>query len=74
MGLESSDEVVSYLVDQELIKGEIKLPEEVFAKIDAVTAEDVRRVAQTIFVEKTLNLAVIGPHKAVKKLEGLLRL
>ncbi len=73
MGLESSDEVVSYLVDQELIKGKIRLPEEVFAQIDAVTAEDVLRVARSIFVEKTLNLAVIGPHKAEKKLEGLLR-
>lgn len=73
MGLESSDEVVSYLVDQELIKGEIRLPEEVFAKIDAVTPEDVMRVAQAIFVEKTLNLAIIGPHKATKKLEGLLK-
>jgi predicted Zn-dependent peptidase len=74
MSLESSDEVVSYLVDQELVKGEIKLPEEVFAKIDAVTAQDVLRVAQTIFSEKTLNLAVIGPHKQTKKLEGLLKL
>jgi predicted Zn-dependent peptidase len=74
MNLESSDEVVSYLVDQELIKGNIKLPEEVFAHIDAVTSQDVLRVAQTIFKEKLLNLAVIGPHKQTKKLEGLLKL
>lgn len=74
MHLESSDEVVSYLVDQELVKGEIRLPEEVFASIDAVTAEDILRIAQTIFVEKTLNLAVIGPHKSTKKLEKLLTL
>lgn len=74
MHLESSDEVVSYLVDQELVKDEIKLPLEVFAKIDAVTAEDVLRVAQTIFKEKSLNLAIIGPHKHTKKLEGLLKL
>lgn len=74
MHLESSDEVVSYLVDQELVKGAIRLPEEVFASIDAVTAEDILRIAQTIFVEKTLNLAVIGPHKSTKKLEKLLTL
>ena len=74
MHLESSDEVVSYLVDQELIKNEIRLPDEVFARIDAVTAADVLRVASAIFTEKTLNLAVIGPHKNTKKLEALLKL
>ncbi len=74
MHLESSDEVVSYLVDQELTKGKIRLPEEVFAAIDAVTAQDVQRVAQAIFTEKKLNLAIIGPHKQTKKLEGLLKL
>ncbi|MDD5084084.1 MAG: pitrilysin family protein [Candidatus Moranbacteria bacterium] len=74
MNLESSDEVVSFLVEQELIKGRIKVPSEIFAHIDAVTAEDVLRVAQDIFTEKTLNLAVIGPHKQTKKLEGLLKL
>jgi predicted Zn-dependent peptidase len=73
MHLESSDEVVSYLVDQELIKDEIKMPEEVFAAIDAVTQEDVLRVAQEIFVTKHLNLAVIGPQKKSRKLEGLLK-
>jgi predicted Zn-dependent peptidase len=74
MSLESSDEVVSYLVDQELIKGKIKLPTEVFAKIDEVTSEDVLRVAQAIFVDKMLNLAIIGPHKNMKKFKGLLKL
>ena len=74
MHLESSDEVVSYLVDQELIKNRILVPEEVFAKIDAVTAEDVLRVAKTIFVDKNLNLAIIGPHKQSKKLEQLLKM
>lgn len=72
MHLESSDEVVSYLVDQELIKGKIQLPEEVFKKIDAVTSEDIVRVAKIIFQEKNLNLAIIGPHKNTKKIERLL--
>lgn len=74
MHLESSDEVIGYLTDQELLKETVMLPEEIFAQIDAVTAEDVLRVAQTIFTEKTLNLAVIGPHKVTKKLEDLLKL
>lgn len=73
MHLESSDDVISYLVDQELLKGEIRLPEEYAASIEAVTAEDVRRVARTIFKPERLNLAVIGPHKRSKALEKLLK-
>jgi predicted Zn-dependent peptidase len=72
MSLESSDEVISFLVEQEVLKGEIRLPEERFEKIDAVTAEDVLRVAKDIFRPEKLNLAVIGPHTNRKKLEKLL--
>jgi len=72
MQLESSDDIVSYLVEQEALKGEIVLPEERFAKIDAVTVEDVQRVARMIFRPERLNLAVIGPQKSAKKLEKML--
>jgi predicted Zn-dependent peptidase len=72
MHLESSDDIVGYLVDQEALKNEIVLPEERFAKIDAVTSEDVRRIAGMIFQPERLNLAVIGPQKSMKKLEKML--
>lgn len=74
MHLESSDDIAGYLVDQETLKGEIVLPEERFAKIDAVTSEDVRRVAEMIFRPERLNLAIIGPQKSAKKLEKMLTL
>lgn len=72
MHLESSDDVVGYLVEQEALKGEIVLPEERYEKIDAITADDVRRVAEMIFRSDRLNLAIIGPQKSAKKLESLL--
>lgn len=72
MHLESSDDIVSFLVDQEVLKDEIVLPKERSEKIDAVSAEDVLRVAGMIFRSDRLNLAVIGPHKSVKKLEKML--
>lgn len=72
MGLEGSDDVVEYLVTQETIRGEIVLPKEKAKLIDKVTAEDVLRVAADIFVNKKLNLAVIGPKANAKKLEKLL--
>jgi len=69
MGLESSDEVAGFLMDQELSKEKILSPAEIFAKIEKVTAEDIMRVAQDIFIPEKLNLAVVGPHeeKNVKK-------
>ena len=72
MHLESSDDIVGYLVDQEALKGEIVLPKDRYEKIDAVTSEDVRRVAEMIFRPERLNLAVIGPQKSAKKLEKML--
>lgn len=74
MGLEASDEVAMFFVDQGLKKKKIMTPEQIFARIDKVAANDILRVAKDIFKEKTLNLAVIGPHQDGKKLEKILKL
>ncbi|MDD5651982.1 MAG: pitrilysin family protein [Candidatus Moranbacteria bacterium] len=72
MSLESSDAVAGFLADQEVIKDEILMPEEIFKRIDKVTADDIKRVAKDIFVPEKLNLAIIGPHNNKEKLEKLL--
>jgi len=74
MGLEASDEVAIFHIDQELTRKKIMSVEEIFAEIDKVAVSDILRVAKDIFKEKTLNLAVIGPHKDGKKLEKILKL
>ncbi|MCK9379314.1 MAG: insulinase family protein [Candidatus Moranbacteria bacterium] len=74
MGFEASDEVAMFFIDQEVKKEKIMTLEEIFAKIDAVTVEDIQRVAKNIFLKNTLNLAIIGPHKNSKKFEKLLKL
>jgi predicted Zn-dependent peptidase len=74
MGLEASDEVAMFFVDQPLKKKEILTPSEIFARIDKVTQNDILRVAKDIFKTKTLNLAVIGPHKNEKNLQKLLKI
>ena len=61
--LESSDSVASFVCIQEILKKEILTPEQVFAKIDKVRPEDIKRVANDIFQNKKLNLAVICPKK-----------
>ncbi len=74
LGLEGSDDVVEYLVGQEVLQNQVVLPKDKLRAIDKVTAEDVLRVAKTIFTEKRLNLAVISPSIKKAKLEKLLHL
>lgn len=69
MALESSSAVASYLGNQELFHKEIKKPEEIFQKIDQITASDLMEVAKNIFKDENLNLAVIGPHENNRNLE-----
>lgn len=73
LAFEGSDDIVEYLVTQEVIRGEIVIPKEKAKLIDKVTAEDVLRVAKDIFTNKKLNLAVIAPKANIKNLEQLLR-
>ena len=61
LSLESSDEVAAFLAGQELMKRKIETPEQILARIDKVSADDIMRVAREIFVESKLNLAIIGP-------------
>lgn len=74
MGLESSDEVAMFFLDQEIKKKKIMSVEELMAKIDKVTATDIQRVSQKVFRSDNLNLAVIGPHKNEEKLRKLLKI
>lgn len=74
MGFEASDEVAMFYVDQEINKEKILNLKEVFAKINAVTAEDILRVAKDVFQNKKLNCAIIGPHKNDKKIEKILHI
>jgi len=61
MGLEDSRSVASWVGSQEATYGEIKTPEEVMERIEAVTIEDVQALAQELFREDRLSLALAGP-------------
>ncbi len=74
LGLESSDAVATFVGGQEILTNKILTPEEKFAKIEAVTVDDVYKVAQDIFQPEKLNLALIGPFKNKKKFDKLLKL
>ena len=73
LGLESSDDLAEFYGTQEIMRREMRTPKEREKLIRSVTAEDVQRMARKIFVEKNLNLALIGPTKNSVPLKALLK-
>ena len=76
MSLDSSDTQASFYGAQELLEKDILTPEEKFKKIDEVTVDEIKSIAEDIFQPDKLNLAVIGPfeEKDSGKLKQLLKL
>lgn len=65
--MEDSRAVAINLIQEFALTDEIETLEERNQKIEAVTADDIQRVAQDLFRNKVLNLAMIGPHKKEKE-------
>ncbi len=61
--LETSDARAMFAAYQEILKGEIELPDELISKVRKVTATDVQKLAREIFIDKGLNMAVVGKFK-----------
>ena len=74
LAMEESDEQAGFYARQEILENRILTLDEIFAKIEAVTANDIQRVAKDIFRPKKLNLALIGPFKDKKRFQKLLKL
>lgn len=72
--MEDSFAVASWLGRQEILEDRVLTVDEVLAAIDAVTAEDIQRVASERFREESLNLAVVGPFQEEERVRSLLRL
>ena len=72
LSLESSNALAFYFGGEEVSTGKPLTVEEIFSKIDAVTADEIQKTAQEIFKKESLNLAVIGPFKDKEKFERLL--
>jgi predicted Zn-dependent peptidase len=75
LSLDSSDSQASFYGMQELMEKSILTPAEKFKKIDAVTIDEIKKVAEDIFQPEKLNLSVIGPFEDVDsgKLKQLLK-
>ena len=63
LGLETSDARAEFCAYQDALKGKVESPDELIEKVRAVTAADVGKLAKEIFVDKGLNMALIGRFK-----------
>jgi len=70
--LESPQGLVMYGLRRETLEGRTTEPDEVLAALDAVTADDVQRVAKDVIAAHDLKLAVIGPFDDAERFEELL--
>jgi predicted Zn-dependent peptidase len=70
--LESPHATILFGLRREVLEGGATEPEEVLQGIDAVTAEDVQRVAQDVVGSNGLNLALIGPFDDEERFQKLL--
>ena len=70
--IESPHGLIMFGLRREVLEGTATEPEEVLAGIEAVTAEDVQRVAQELIADEALRLAVIGPFEDAARFEKLL--
>ncbi|MGH7249399.1 MAG: M16 family metallopeptidase [Minisyncoccia bacterium] len=73
LSLESSDDIANFYGGQELLKRELKSAEEKANEIRKVTASQIKTLANEIFKEKKLNLALIGPFEEKARFLKLLK-
>jgi predicted Zn-dependent peptidase len=69
---ESPQGMIMFGLRREVLEGEAIEPDEVLAGIEAVTSEDVARVAQDVVADDRLRLALIGPFDEPERFEKLL--
>jgi predicted Zn-dependent peptidase len=72
--LESSDSKANFYGMQELLRGEILTPEQIYDKIEQVKPADIQRVAKDLFRSEKLNLVVLGPYRDKAQFAKLLKL
>ena len=69
---ESPNGLILFGLRREVLEGAAVEPEELLAGLDAVTADDLQRVAQDVIASNAMRLAVIGPFDDDEKFRAAL--
>src|SRR5581483_12485755 len=71
LALESSDALGEFYGIQHIIRGGMLTPEEIAEKMQKVSSEDVKKLAEEIMVNDKLNMAIVGNIKNPQQLEKI---
>jgi predicted Zn-dependent peptidase len=63
LSLETSEARAEYAAHQEVLKHKIELPDDILARIQKVTAQDIQNLAREVFIDTGLNMAIVGKFK-----------
>ena len=74
LGMEDSRNIAGWIGGQEILTGRILSVDEVISIIDAITADQLKQIAQELLLGSQLRLAVVGPIADDEPLEELLKL
>ena len=72
--MENNHNVAGWVGGQEILTRHILSVDQMVSIIDAITADEIKQLAQELLVASQLRLAVVGPIPEDKPLEGLLKL
>ena len=70
--LEDTRSISSWLGGQEITFGRIETPEEAVEELDAITVDDVQRVARRIFDPERYRLTVVGPYRSDRRFRKII--
>lgn len=73
LGLEDTQSVATFFGMNQILEKKIKTPEESLASIEAVTRDEVERVAKKYLDTKAFNLAIIGDFKDEERFKKLIQ-
>ncbi len=67
--MEDTRSVAGWIGGQEVLTGRIFSVDEVVSQVDAITAEEIKKLAEEFFRGEQLHLAVVGPNDKIETLE-----
>lgn len=71
--LEDTSEIAMSLAGQAIVRDEVLTAADLVARLEAVTAQDVQRMAQRLFTPDAYHLAVVGPFDSPRRFEDLFK-
>ena len=72
--MEDTRAVASWMGHSEMLLGDISHFDDVMRQVNAVTTEELHRLANDVLVSDRLNIAVVGPCRGHRRIERMLKL